>query len=209
MDVGGEAMPLPCGLTVSNSLRGPRPPPCRQRLGRQGRSAWPMIGRVAALLLVVPTLWVAPLRAQAAGTSDALQAANELFSVLSGDLVKQMVDQVTAQVWPPLERQLRAKSPALADDTLAALRLEFERIQNSNLADLFKEAPAIYARHFTAAELRDLTAFYRTPTGQKALRVLPQVMGEVLATIMPRLQQVQAQTLEAFKRVLRERGYAI
>jgi len=97
----------------------------------------------------------------------------------------------------------------LADDTLAALRLEFERIQNSNLADLFKEAPAIYARHFTAAELRDLTAFYRTPTGQKALRVLPQVMGEVLATIMPRLQQVQAQTLEAFKRVLRERGYAI
>jgi len=202
-------MPLPCGLTVSNSLLRPRPQPCRRRLGRRGRSAWPIIGRVAALLLVVPILWVTPLRAQAAGTSDALQAANELFSVLSEDLLKQIVDQVTAQVWPPLERQLRAKSPALADDTVTALRLEFERIQNSNLADLFKEAPAIYARHFTAAELRDLTAFYRTPTGQKALRVLPQVMGEVLATIMPRLQQVQAQTLEAFKRVLRERGYAI
>lgn len=168
-----------------------------------------MIGRIAALLLVVPILWVTPLRAQAAGTSDALQAANELFSVLSEDLLKQMVNQVTAQVWPPLERQLRAKSPALADDTVAALRLEFERIQNSNLADLLKEAPAIYARHFTAAELRDLTAFYRTPTGQKALRVLPQVMGEVLATIVPRLQQAQSQTLEAFKRVLRERGYAI
>jgi len=168
-----------------------------------------MMGRVAAFLLVISVMAVTPLRAQGAGSPDALEAANELFSVLSPDMLKQLADQVTAQVWPPLERQLRAKSPAMADDTLAALRLEFEHIQLANLADLLKEAPAIYARHFTAAELHDLSAFYRTPTGQKALRVLPQVMGEVLATIMPRLQQVQLQTLEAFKRILRQRGFAI
>ena len=32
---------------------------------------------------------------------------------------------------------------------------------------------AIYAQAFTEAELHDLLAFYRTPTGQKALSILP------------------------------------
>ena len=70
-----------------------------------------------------------------------------------------------------------------------------------------KEAPPIYAKHFTVEELHQLAAFYRTPTGAKALHEIPQVMGEMTALLVPRLQDVQRQTGEAFGKILREHGY--
>ena len=39
------------------------------------------------------------------------------------------------------------------------------------------EAPAIYARHFTVSELKEITAFYRTPAGAKALTVIAESDG--------------------------------
>ena len=39
-------------------------------------------------------------------------------------------------------------------------------------------------------EIRDLTAFYRTPSGQKMLEVIPQVMAEAFATVLPRMRSV-------------------
>ncbi len=67
--------------------------------------------------------------------------------------------------------------------------------------------PAIYARHFSVAELNELSAFYRTPIGAKALREMPRVMGEFTATLVPRLQEVQQQASAAFDKILREHGY--
>jgi len=37
------------------------------------------------------------------------------------------------------------------------------------MMNIIAEGPAIYARHFTAQELREIMAFYRTPTGGKLL----------------------------------------
>lgn len=36
----------------------------------------------------------------------------------------------------------------------------------------------VYDKYFSVSELKDITAFYKTPAGQKALAVLPQVMQE-------------------------------
>jgi len=137
---------------------------------------------------------------------EAIEAANELFTIMSGDLMKQLTAQITNAFWPVVEQKARAEK--IDDATVAELRKEFERIQLAFLTDAMKDAPPIYARHFTVAELHELTAFYRTPTGAKALREIPQVMGEFTALLMPRLQQVQQQTTDAFGKILREHGYA-
>ena len=52
-----------------------------------------------------------------------------------------------------------------------------------------------------------MIAFYRTPTGQKALKVLPQVTAEFLGTMLPRIQILQARAADSFDAVLRRRGY--
>ena len=51
-----------------------------------------------------------------------------------------------------------------------------------------------------------MIAFHRTPTGQKSMQLMPQVMSEVFAITMPKMQGLQAQVREAFGRALRQRG---
>jgi hypothetical protein len=41
---------------------------------------------------------------------------------------------------------------------------------------------AIYDKHFTHQDIRDLLSFYQTPIGKKAILVLPQVANEGMLT---------------------------
>ena len=165
--------------------------------------------RIAAILsFALLALPASPPRAVAQGAppADAVQAANELMAVMSADTVRQLVAGMTNQVWPAIEREVRGKSPNIEQSTLAELRTEFENIQMRYMAGVMADAPKIYARHFTAAELRDMLAFYKTPTGQKTLKVMPQLMSDTLAMIMPQMQGLQAQIITEFQEVLRKKG---
>jgi hypothetical protein len=151
-----------------------------------------------------------PALADEIPTPEALQAANELFAILSGDMMKQLIGQMTNAFWPTVEEQFVEEQLRVAkvdDATVAELRKEFDRIELAFLAEAMKEAPPVYARHFSVSELKELTAFYRTPIGAKALHEMPQVTGEFMTVLVPRLQDVQRQTSDAFNRILRERGY--
>lgn len=143
--------------------------------------------------------------AQSDEAAERVAAANQLFSILSKDILAQMTDQVLTQAWPPVERDLTNRK--IDAGTVAALRAEFARIQTENMADVMKGAPAIYARHFTAPELRQLTAFYGTPVGQKALKEMPQIMAEAMEGVVSRLQDVMMLTQVSFNKILREKGY--
>ncbi len=136
---------------------------------------------------------------------EALAAAKELLAILSPDMMKQLTGSITASFWPVVEQKARAEK--IDEATIGELRAEFERIQVAFVTDAMKEAPPIYARHFTADELHQLAAFYRTPTGAKALHEIPQVMGEMTALLVPRLQDVQRQTSEGFSKILKDHGY--
>jgi hypothetical protein len=144
-------------------------------------------------------------RADDTPSPEALQAAQELFTILSPDITGQLTARITNAFWPTVEQKARADK--IDDATIAELRKEFERIQLDFLTNAMKEAPPIYARHFTVAELGELIAFYRTPIGAKALHEMPQVTGEFTALLVPRLQDLQRQTTEAFNTVLRAHGY--
>ena len=71
---------------------------------------------------------------------------------------------------------------------------------------MMKDAPAIYARHLTAEEMREIAAFYRTPTGTKDAVVPPQILAEIFATMLPGVPAVN-DTHDEFLKLLRERGY--
>jgi hypothetical protein len=143
-------------------------------------------------------------RAEDTPSPEALAAAKELMAVISPDMMKQLASSMSASFWPVVER---ARADKIDDATIGELRAEFERIQVAFANEAMKEAPSIYARHFTVAELKEIAAFYRTPTGAKALQETPHVMGELTTFMVPRLQDVQRQTSEAFTRILHEHGY--
>jgi len=151
----------------------------------------------------------APQGAAEGDVAARLAAAKELFELVSKGTLDQLVGQVTAQLWPQVEAALRSKNPNIDAAALAELRKELERIQLESLVDTLKDAPSIYARHFSDQELREIIAFYHSPIGAKTLKVMPQVMGEVMAMLTPRMKDVMSQTQDAFFKVLRQRGYTI
>ena len=164
--------------------------------------------RIFAVLIVAFLAGPCATRAlaQSQPSAETMQAANDLMAIMSPDTVRQMVTGMTAQVWPSIEREVRAKRSDVDQATMSELRAEFETIQMRYMANVMADAPALYAKHFSAAELRDMIAFYKTSTGQKALKVMPQVMTDVIAMIMPRMQGLQAQIIGAFNEVLRKKG---
>jgi uncharacterized protein len=145
--------------------------------------------------------------AQDAPSADALQAAKELVSLTSTSMIFDMTNKTTDQLWPSVEAALRAANPNIDAATLAELRQKFVQLVMNGVSESLKDAPPFYARHFTAQEMRDLYAFYRTPLGTKSLRVMPIVSFEFLSSLGPRMQNLDEKVNLAFLNILQERGY--
>jgi hypothetical protein len=118
--------------------------------------------------------------------------------------MSQMSSAMTAQIWPSIENSLVSKVDAA---TLAELRGEFERSVAAFAGETMKYSPAVYARNFSAQELREIVAFYRTPTGAKALHVMPKVMGDVMAEMMPHMDGFQRDLNARLEAVMQKHGY--
>jgi uncharacterized protein len=152
---------------------------------------------------------VATAAQQAAVPSpEALAAARELSATMSGDLFKGLGSTTGATVWPSLEQALRARYPTLDAATSAELRAEFER-QMADLTESVESAAAVYARYLTVTEMREMQTFYSTPTGAKALKVMPQIMGEVTRNLAPRIQGTIDRVDVALMDILHKHGYDV
>jgi len=142
-------------------------------------------------------------------TEEAVEAARDLLVLMSHDMIARLVGQGTTQMWPAIESRLRAYNKTLDEAALADLRKELERIQVDYMINIVKDGPEIYARHFSASELREIIAFYRTPTGRKLLDTRPQLSAEVAAMITPHMPEFYGRTMEVFVKALRSRGYTL
>ena len=58
----------------------------------------------------------------------------------------------------------------------------------------------LYDKFFSEQELRDLLAFYRTPTGQKSLKVMPELLAESMqqaATVLgPQISRIVDEVMQ-------------
>lgn len=72
--------------------------------------------------------------------------------------------------------------------------------------DLESELVQIYMEAFTEAELREITAFYKTPVGQKALAAMPELMKKGAEIGMRRAQDHSAELEAMLTKAREERG---
>jgi hypothetical protein len=160
---------------------------------------WFLVAAVFALRLLV-----VEAHAQAPGSPQALQAAQDLVKVLTGDMVTQMSRAMTGQIWPKIEAEF---GPKTDQATMAELRTEFEKTLEKFVLDSMQDAPALYAKYFSAQELRDIGAFYRTPSGAKSLELMPMITAEFFGTMMPRMQGFSQELEATIARVLQKHGF--
>ena len=162
---------------------------------------------MARRLLIVACLLLlsAPAARAETPSSDAMTAARSLVTTMK------LADQYKAL----LPAILLGLKPALTQD-----RPEIERDYETMMpmvADAF--APyytsmvdgiaAIYATNFTPAELRDMEAFYRQPTGQKLLDKMPAISQQALA-VGQEIGRKAAEDLKArLTEALRQKGHKL
>lgn len=165
--------------------------------------------RVWLLASAVGMSGVASAAAQGAPapSPEAIAVAKELLALISGDMIGDLTSKMVAQTWPTLEQAMRNQYPKLDAATSAELRAEFEKQIAANVAEALNDAPGVYARYLTVPEMRDIQAFYRTPTGAKTLKLMPQITGEVMGNFVPRMQGMMERVNVALTGILRKHGY--
>lgn len=127
--------------------------------------------RVPSLLQVIGLLLACsamPLAAQAEpADSTRLALARQLLELNRS--TEQAITSMDAMLTS--QRALNPRIPGAFWDRFGA------RVHESR-DDFTAMVAGIYARHFSAAELRELIAFHRTPIGQRLIELQPQISRE-------------------------------
>lgn len=121
-------------------------------------------------------------------------AIEELFAALGAE--REMTTGVDAEI-----RAAIAREPRLAE--YEPMMLAHAR-RYLRWADIKEDFVRAYARTYTEAETRQLAAFYRTPVGQKSLRVQGQLLAEARRITQARLRPHAQQLSDAI--LARERA---
>ena len=151
---------------------------------------------------------IGPVQAQTPPTlpppPENLAAARELVLVMKATdqfkallpTIMQALKPAFVQGRPEMEKDFDAILPAVNE--VAARRVN----------ELAEALAVIYASNFSVAEIHDITAFYRSPTGQKFLAQQPIIARESLLAGQKWAQALSTELKEAIADQLRKRGHA-
>ena len=157
--------------------------------------------KIAGLRAVVMFL-CGPVRAQDA---DAQAAARELITTMKlGDQFKAMMPMIfkafkpaIVQNRPDVDRDFDALVPILLGK------------MSDRVKELEDAVVVVYASNFSAVELRDLTAFYKSPTGQKLLQKTPFITQQTMAAGQKFGQTAGAEAQKEMMEQLRNKGHSL
>jgi hypothetical protein len=125
----------------------------------------------------------------AAAAADPAPVAVELSRLaLPEQNWKRMMRSGSEQVRQYIEATVRQSGATVPPDFSERVVAEFERIMPSYQEVLDLQA-GLLVKHYTEPEMRELLAFYRTPLGQKAIRVMPEISADVNAQMLTLMQQ--------------------
>lgn len=81
---------------------------------------------------------------------------------------REMVNQMKGTLMEQFKQASPNLPPEMFDEMLSEMKAE----------DLEEAIIPIYVKHFTAADIKHLIAFYESPFGRKVTRVMPQILQE-------------------------------
>lgn len=97
---------------------------------------------------------------------------------------------------PKLNEEQRKAELASVERRMPAITAALQKdLNDPKLVDeLYNQVVPMYARHFSADEVKALTAFYRSPAGKKSLQVMPQLLADS-AQVAQKLTQERAKRI--------------
>jgi uncharacterized protein len=157
---------------------------------------------IVTALITLSLIFPGRAGAQAAPDPDAIAAVKELVIAMRAT---EQFKLVMPQVMQAMKRAALAGHPEMEPqfDAISAVLLEAASTRVDEVSD---QIVGIYARHFTADELRQLTAFYHAPVGQKLLQAQPAIAQESLAVGQNWAHTIATEMQGQINEELRKRG---
>jgi len=138
--------------------------------------------RPTAVLILVALLAITLTAGSALAQGSVKKAKELVLLVTPKEAYEKSIEQMTTQMLGAMRAQGQ-QIPAGIEQKLKAAVMEAMPYD-----EMLTWTTEIYAKRFSDKELGDLIAFYKTPTGRKAAKMLPELMGEVgakTATVLP------------------------
>jgi len=137
--------------------------------------------------------------------ADAMEAARELVATVKladqfkaiGPIIMQNLKSAIVQNRPQVERDYDSVMPLLLEG------------MNSRVNEMVDQITALYARTFNVDELHALTAFFRSPAGQKYVQMIPAITQESMVIGQRFGQSVAKEMQDRVIEELRKRGHKI
>jgi hypothetical protein len=155
-------------------------------------------------LLAVVVFLSGPVLAQSPA-ADAEAAARELVTTIKlGDQFKALLPMIFKSIKPAI-----VQNRPDVDHDFDALVPIVQQKMSARISELEDAVAVVYASNFSAAELRDLIAFYKTPTGQKLLEKTPLIAQQTMAAGQKFGQSAGAEAQQEMTDQLRNKGHAL
>jgi hypothetical protein len=164
-----------------------------------------MIKKLTFLLFLFAFACLAQANAQTAAAPEKQAALKELVALVNSDnKAEELLNVMLAQIDASRDMTYKAvinertdltpaEKKALEETILIEMQKSSERFKAKfrarlNYSEMINEVTYIvYDKHYTLEELKDLIAFYKTPTGQKVLKTMPVVAEAAMKLTQERL----------------------
>lgn len=175
--------------------------------------------KVIVISSIVALSYMPTVKAEQAITPTKRALIKELLTITNAD-------KTSNQIWDAMLSQMEANLPTMISQMMKdqpslqgqeqqqkvselSQRI-FKRYkellqQRINMAEIVEQVNyPIFNKYYTENELKDLIAFYKTPTGKKAISVMPQIASESMQLsnqlIMPKMMEL----MQDMQKIIRE-----
>jgi uncharacterized protein len=151
------------------------------------------------LLLSAPATWAQT------PTPDAMAAARSLVNTMKlADQYKALLPAILLSLKPALTQD----RPEIEQDYDAMMPMIAEAF-TPYYTSMVDGIATVYATNFTAAELREIEAFYRQPVGQKMLEKMPAISQQALAVGQEIGRKAAEELRQRLTEALRQKGHKL
>jgi hypothetical protein len=156
------------------------------------------------VLLVIALLTVAPWPDAMAVDEEKHQNIAKLVE-MTGTL--QNATAVLDRMLPQMIDLIRKSNPEIPQQVLDALEKDGKDEFHKALPELIEPIIAIYDANYSAAEVRQLLAFYQSPLGRKMIERMPQITQQSMAVGSAWGQSAGERVAERIRVSAKQKGY--
>jgi len=136
--------------------------------------------------------------------TDSKKNSAAIFNAILDHMEKSMPEIIWRAVSGMSEiKELSAAEQQLLHDDIKEDSLRRSQRMRARLADRFdfvrlteEVSIPLYAKYFSESELRDLIAFYKSPTGKRTIETMPNLYAESMAMANERLEPVLKEVID-------------